>query len=261
MKGKESRNSIKNIAYLDDIKKLIESFDYVVGVDEVGRGCIAGPLVVCAVVLRTSTYIEGVKDSKLLSPKQRERLLPLIVQKVEDIGIGFLSNKFIDDFGMGISIRVGILEALSNLNRMPKLIITDYVNIKSEAFENFLKGSNLPTSKLSRYREIYERLRKLDWMSLFKEQDDKYIFYLSLKKADVFIHSVSVASVVAKVLRDRYMRHISSKYPEYYFDRNKGYGTREHIKAIERNGVSKVHRLSFIHRKFYSQDVSDREFV
>lgn len=241
---KESRN------LNDDLKKLINNFEYVVGVDEVGRGCIAGPLVVCAVVVKPSTYIEGVKDSKLLSPKQRESLLSLIVQKVEDIGIGFLSNKFIDDFGIGISIRIAILEALSNLNRIPKLIITDYVNIKSETVENFLNSSNLPTSKLNRYKEIYGRLKKFDWATLFKERDDECIFYLSLKKADVFIHSVSIASVVAKVLRDRYMKHISRKYPEYHFDRNKGYGTREHIEAIEINGISDIHRLSFKYSKF-----------
>lgn len=225
---------------IEKVFEIMKNFDYVVGIDEVGRGCLAGPMFVCAVVMSPYIFIEGVKDSKLLSKKKRERLLPSIVKNVKHIGIGIVSNKEIDSFGMSVAIRLGIIRALSKLKYLPKLIITDYVNIKSKNFEIFLKNSNLKDKH--KYIDIYSKIRKYDDDLILDE--DGY-FYISVKKADLYVHPNSVASVVAKVLRDRYMSHISRKYPMYGFDRNKGYATREHISAIKSFGFSEVHRLSF----------------
>lgn len=226
---------------LEELEILMKSFDYVAGVDEVGRGCLAGPMFVCSVVVSPFVAVDGAKDSKLLSQAERERLLPKIIKSVSSVGIGVVSNKDIDRFGMSISLRLAILKSLSNLEFIPKLVITDYVDIKSVEFERFLRDSDIP--KKERYLEIYDKMRMLDIGSLFQ---DGVIWYVPVKKADRYVQANSMASIIAKVLRDRYMVHISKHYPGYGFDRNKGYGTREHILAIKRLGCSSLHRKSFL---------------
>lgn len=230
---------------ITDVVNLVGCFDYIVGIDEVGRGCIAGPLFVCSVIVSPSTKIDGVKDSKLLSPARREKLLPLIVRNVYDIGIGVASNNFIDRFGIGIALRIAMLESLANLKFLPKLIITDYVNITNKSFEKLLNTEQIcdwiGESKLKKLLNIYSSLEKFGNTSF----DEKKSCYISLKKADRYIHANSIASVVAKVLRDRYMKHISRKYPEYRFDKHKGYGTKEHLLLIKKYGLTDIHRKSF----------------
>ncbi|MEN2998591.1 MAG: ribonuclease HII [Brevinematia bacterium] len=228
-----------------DLTRLLKQFDYVVGIDEVGRGCIAGPMLVCAVIVDPSIVIEGVKDSKLLSPGKREKLLPEITKRVYDIGVGFVSNKEIDSFGIGIALRIAILKSLINLKFLPRLIITDYVDIKSKRFEDFLLARILPKEVLGKYLDIYSKLKKFDG----KVSEDGFSYYLPIKKADRYVHANSIASVVAKVLRDRYMRHVSVNYPEYRLDKNKGYCTRDHTFAIKKYGFSEIHRTSFVLKK------------
>ncbi|MCX8029289.1 MAG: ribonuclease HII [Brevinematales bacterium] len=219
---------------------LINEFEYIIGIDEVGRGCIAGPMFVCAVAIKPSTYINGVKDSKLLTPKKREELISIITKNIIDLGIGIASNKTIDKYGIGISLRLAILEAITNLKVEPRLIITDYVNLKNKSFSTFLLSSNLP--KKEKYIDLYNRINDFD-LKLLDNKNSYY--YISIKKADKYIHAVSMASIIAKVIRDRYMKHLSKKYPNYYFEKNKGYLTREHMFSIKKHGFSEVHRTSF----------------
>ncbi len=231
---------------IEEIKKLISSFDFVVGIDEVGRGSIAGPMFVCSVVLHRDSFIDGVKDSKLLSPSKRQKLLPKIVNSVRDIGIGVVSNKEIDKFGMSISLRLAIIRSLCNLKFLPSLLITDYVNIKDPKFSKFLEVETLP--KKEKYLNLYSKIVKFDKCNFFNGD----IGYLSIKKADRYIQANSMASIVAKVLRDRYMVHISNKYPWYGFNKNKGYATKDHIEAIKNYGLSDVHRTSFVIKDFHN---------
>lgn len=239
------KKSYKNFEWKpEEVKKLISNCDYVIGIDEVGRGAIAGPLIVCSLLQETTTFIDGVKDSKELSEKNRETIFQTIVKNSIRIGIGTVSNEFIDHYGMSISLRLAILKSLSNIfSSAPlrlKLIITDYVKIKNTEFELFLKN----TFKDPKLIEVYERLVQLNDPNQLNLLND-FIYYIPLKKADRDIHVVSSSSIVAKVIRDRYMKHISLKYPQYHFSKNKGYCSKEHIDAIKRFGLCKIHRVSF----------------
>jgi ribonuclease HII len=230
---------IKSFSY-EEVEKIIKTYsskgqEYICGIDEVGRGCVAGPLVVCAVVAKSSTFIEGVKDSKKLSSTQREKLFSKIINTIEDVGFGIVPNDFIDKFGMSNSIRLAILIALSNLKFIPNLIITDYINIRTKEFEFFLKN-------FFKNEKLINTLEKLSLYS-FNNSEVKYI---PLPKADDRIQIVSMSSILAKVTRDRLMKHLSKKYPQYLWDKNKGYLTEEHLKSIIQNGISPIHRKSFL---------------
>ncbi|MGC8870985.1 MAG: hypothetical protein ACP5PT_07865, partial [Brevinematia bacterium] len=126
---------------IEEVKKVIQNFNYIVGIDEVGRGCLAGPLLVCSLIQKPTTFINGVKDSKELTHKKREILFNNIIQNSYGVGIGIVSNKTIDEYGIGISLRLAILKSLSNLPFLPKLIITDYVKIRNKKFEGYLKNT------------------------------------------------------------------------------------------------------------------------
>ncbi|MFN4245284.1 MAG: ribonuclease HII [Brevinematia bacterium] len=226
---------------IEELEALIKSFEFVVGIDEVGRGCIAGPMFVCSVVIPTNLFIKGVKDSKILSKTKREKLFPRIVENVHNIGIGVVSNDEIDKFGMSISLRLAIIKSLINLKFLPKLIITDYVHIKNTKFGEFLETQILDKNKRDIYLSLYNKIQKFDEKTIFNDK----IYYISIKKADRYVHANSIASIIAKVLRDRYMNHISIKYPVYSLHKNKGYPSKEHIEAIKKYGLSNIHRKSF----------------
>ncbi len=168
------------------------------GIDEAGRGCLAGPLVVAGVVLKTP--IKGLDDSKKLTPKKREKLFP-IIQKNSLYKIIFTDNQTID--------KIGLSSALKNSIQEIKEYFSEY-KILMDGNTNF--GVN-----------------GVEWMI----------------KADTKVSEVSAASILAKVSRDRYMVKISQKYPEYGFDRHKGYGTKEHIDMIQKYGYTSLHRKSF----------------
>ena len=220
---------------LDEVKEIIAKYEYICGIDEVGRGCVAGPLFVCAVVIKNTTFLEGVRDSKKLSSKQRERLFSDIIKVASSIGFGVVSNDFIDQFGMSNSLRIAVLKALSNLEFIPQLIVTDFVNIKTKEFEFFLKNF---------YKD--EKIIKIfDKISIYGSNSSSRK-YIPIAKADDNIHAVSMASIIAKVTRDKLMKHISKKYPQYLWCRNKGYLTKEHFETIKKHGISPLHRKSFL---------------
>ena len=169
------------------------------GIDEAGRGPLAGPLVVAGVVL--CKKIDGLNDSKKLSPKKREELYKLITAS-SLYKIVFTNNQIIDDIGLSKALKNSI-EAIKNQFSSYKILMDGNTNFGVSGVE---------------------------WMI----------------KADAKIPEVSAASILAKVSRDKYMMKISQEYPQYNFQKHKGYGTKEHIEAIKLYGYSKLHRKSFI---------------
>jgi ribonuclease HII len=186
----------------------------ILGIDEVGRGPWAGPLVVGAVVLG-GVVIDGLTDSKKLSKKQRERLDIEIREKAAGFGLGWVSANEIDEIGLSQALALATKRAV-------KQIATSYNEIVIDGTTNFLSGTN-------------------------KEQ-----YVTTMKKADLLVPSVSAASIVAKVARDNYMILQDDIYPGYGFKRHVGYGTATHRAAINKLGVTPLHRLSVAPLKKYA---------
>jgi ribonuclease HII len=185
----------------------------IVGIDEVGRGAWAGPLVVGAVLLGGET-IEGLTDSKLLSRKERVRLDGEIRQRAQGIGLGWVSARQIDQIGLSEALKLASRRALAHIHHEYKEIIID----------GTIRLIDSPKVTL-------------------------------MKKADLLVPSVSAASIVAKVARDNYMKHLDGVFPGYAFNGHVGYGTAAHRQAIDTNGVTPIHRLSFAPLKKYQTTV------
>ncbi len=182
----------------------------IVGIDEVGRGPWAGPLVTGAVVL--GTEIEGLTDSKKLSAKRRSELAEEIHAKALGVGLGWVEATEIDTLGLGSALEVACRRAV-------------------ETLELAYPGA---------YSEII-----IDGTINFLKNTGKGAYVTTMKKADLLIPSVSAASIVAKVARDTYMEEQDILYPLYGFKSHVGYGTALHRAAIEKYGVTPLHRLSF----------------
>ena len=176
----------------------------VVGLDEVGRGPLAGPLTVAAVVLPDEPQIEGLDDSKKLSPKRREELAARIEQAASAIGLCHIEPARIDADGMAMCLKAAFADALLQCGIEPDAVLVD--------------GNPL---------HIHP-----------KEQN--------VVKGDGKVACIAAASIYAKVARDALMVELAERYPAYGFERNKGYGTAEHIAAIREVGPSPVHRMSFL---------------
>ncbi len=179
----------------------------ILGIDEVGRGPWAGPLVVGAVVLNTAV-IDGLTDSKKLSAKQRTILAQHIVESEAAIGLGWVHADELDRIGMSASL----IEATK---RAVRQIHTPYNEIVIDGTVNFLSGTPLGS------------------------------YVTTLKKADLLIPAVSAASIVAKVARDEYMSQMDTVFPGYGFTAHAGYGTQKHRDAITELGLTPLHRQSF----------------
>jgi ribonuclease HII len=175
----------------------------VVGIDEVGRGCWAGPVVAGAVIL--AEPIAGLRDSKLLSKKQREALAIIIHDQALAVGLGWVDPATIDKQGLTKAVSLAMRQALAQ--------ITDaYDRVIIDGNYNFLPGNP-------------------------KVQ--------TIIKADDSVPAVSAASIVAKVARDKYMKEIAANYPDYGFERHVGYGTALHLQKLKLHGISNLHRRSF----------------
>lgn len=181
----------------------------ILGIDEVGRGPWAGPLVVGAVIL--GCEIEGIADSKKLSLKKRLELDEKIREKAKAVGLGWVSAREIDALGLASALHLACKRAIEEIDTLG----VAYHEIIIDGTVNFLK--NTPKGQ----------------------------FVTTLKKADSLVPSVGAASIVAKVARDNYMKDQAKIYPEYGFGTHVGYGTAAHIAAIETLGVTPLHRLSF----------------
>lgn len=181
-----------------------------VGIDEVGRGCWAGPLVAGAVILREP--IEGLRDSKKLSKKRRESLTIEIYEKAY-IGLGWVRADEVDDLGLTKAVQLAMLRAMKVLHEQ----VTVYDEIIIDGNHNFFAN-----------------------VQGFKTEN-----ITTLIRADDLVPAVSAASIAAKVARDDYMAEISSQYPDYKFDVNVGYGTATHQAALKLHGVTNLHRKSY----------------
>jgi ribonuclease HII len=179
----------------------------ILGIDEVGRGPWAGPLVVGAVVLGGET-IEGLTDSKKLSKKRREAFDVIIRKQAAGYGLGWVDASELDEIGLPAALRLATKRAVEQIS-------TPYHEIIIDGTINFLANTS-----------------KADYVK-------------TMPKADLLIPSVSAASIIAKVARDTYMAEQDSIYGGYNFASHVGYGTAAHVAAIEKNGVTPLHRLSF----------------
>lgn len=195
----------------------------ILGIDEVGRGPWAGPLVVGAVVLGGAEIV-GLTDSKKLSKKQREVLAPQILTNAAAVALGWVSAEELDEVGMSEALRLATRRAV-------KQIAVPYHEIIIDGTINLLAGTPL----------------------------EKYV--TTLPKADLLVPSVSAASIVAKVARDTYMSEQDDAYPGYGFSRHAGYGVAAHRLAIERLGVTPLHRLSFAPLKKYRTNLPEAQPV
>lgn len=179
----------------------------ILGIDEVGRGSWAGPLVVGAVVLG-GAEIDGLTDSKKLTKIQRQKMDIEIREKATGFGLGWVDAKTIDEIGLAKSLEIATKLAVEQVK-------APYHEIIIDGTVNFLATTN------------------------------KGQYVTTLKKADLLIPSVSAASIIAKVARDKFMEEQEKLYPGYKFDRHVGYGTEAHRKAIDKLSVTPLHRLSF----------------
>jgi ribonuclease HII len=187
-----------------------EGYEFVLGLDEAGRGPLAGPVVAGGVVItKESEIIPTVRDSKKMTKKQREEAFEKIKDSVLAYGIGIVGPSEIDRVGIQKAVlkaMVTVLEVIEGkLNEKIDYIIADGPNILS-----------IPRYKMDK-----------------------------IKEGDLYHYSISAGSVLAKVTRDRIMRGYHKKYPEYGFNTHVGYGTKKHIEAIKKFGITKIHRKSF----------------
>lgn len=177
----------------------------VCGVDEAGRGPLAGPVFAAAVVLPKDFIIEGVNDSKKLTEKKREELFKIIKEKSLAYSIASASEKEIDEINILNATFLAMQRAIENLKIKPDFALID--------------GNRLPKLEI----------------------DAK-----SVIKGDSLSESIAAASILAKVERDKYMLKMSKIYPEYFFEKHKGYGTKLHVEMLKKYGPSKIHRKSFL---------------
>ena len=176
----------------------------IAGVDEAGRGPLAGPVVAAAVIVDPARRIRGVADSKVLTPERRAELYDVIYARALAVGVAIVDHETIDRINILEATRVAMRQALAALSIPPELVITDYI-----------PGLALACPQRN------------------------------LVDGDARCASVAAASIVAKVTRDRLMLEADTKFPEYGFARHKGYGTPEHLAALDRLGPCPLHRRTF----------------
>jgi ribonuclease HII len=185
-------------------------YNYIACIDEVGRGCLAGDVMACAIIMPKDCLIPGVKDSKKLSPKKREELYSIILGKSIAVGIGKVEAKIIDEINIKEATRLAMKEAVLNLkDKNGQGILPDYVLIDAESI-----AMDIPQE--------------------------------SIIKGDEKSHGIQCASIIAKVYRDNLCKDWDKEYPGYKIYKNKGYGTLEHREAIKKLGPSTIHRKTFL---------------
>ena len=199
----------KNDIVIDKLKyekeQLSLGYKFIAGVDEVGRGPLAGPVVCAAVIMPLDDIIDGVDDSKKLSEKKREKLFDIIKDKAISYSIEFVYEDEIDEINILNATKKCMARAINNLNITPDICLVDAVD-------------------------------KLDTDVMLKP----------IIHGDALSYNIGAASILAKVTRDRYMVEMSKIYPEYGFEKHKGYGTKQHMDTLRQIGPCKIHRRSFI---------------
>ena len=180
---------------------------YIAGVDEAGRGPLAGPVCAAACILPRNLEIPGLNDSKKLSPKARDSLYDIIINSAVSYGIAFATVAEIESLNILNATFLAMNRALSQLSPQPALALID---------GNRNSGISIPSR--------------------------------CVVKGDSLCADIAAASVLAKVTRDRYMLTMAEQYPEYGFEKHKGYGTAQHYAALRQFGPSSIHRPSFLRK-------------
>ena len=206
-KALKLQKEIERTESLKVYEKQYEDMGFVCGIDEVGRGPLAGPVVACACVLPKDSKILYLNDSKKLSEKKREELYEVIMREAVSVGIGMRSPQRIDEINILNATYEAMQEAISKLSVTPAVLLNDAVTIPG-----------IPNT----------------------------IKQVPIIKGDAKSVSIAAASIVAKVTRDRLMVEYDKEYPQYKFASNKGYGTKDHIDALKEIGKCPIHRDSFI---------------
>ena len=203
MKEKEEERLI----HLKQMEKELyqKGFQTIAGIDEAGRGPLAGPVVVAGVIMPKDSMIEGVNDSKKVSEKKREKLYDLILEEAISYSVAVIGQDCIDDINILNATKQGVSTVVEELDVRPDLILLDALT----------------------------------------HIDTKGIPYDSIIKGDAKCYCIAAASILAKVTRDRIMRQWDEIYPQYGFAKHKGYGTAAHIAAIKEYGLCPIHRRSF----------------
>lgn len=186
-------------------EKYNEGYKIICGVDEAGRGPLAGPVYAAAVILENGQTIEGVNDSKKLSEKKRELLFDKIINECKDYSIGTASEKEIDELNILQATFLAMKRAVDGLSVKPDCALVD--------------GNQIPNLDCD---------------------------VTTVVKGDAKSESIAAASILAKVSRDRYMLEMAEKYPQYGFEKHKGYGTKLHYEMIEKYGICDIHRKTFL---------------
>lgn len=189
-----------------------EGFTCICGIDEAGRGPLAGPVFAAAVILNPADCIEGINDSKKLSEKKRELLFDQIRTRAAAYAIASASVEEIEEINILQATFLAMRRAVDALNPTPELLLVD--------------GNRLPPDLSAPARYVI--------------------------KGDALSASIAAASILAKVSRDRYMLEMAQQYPQYAFEKHKGYGTSAHYEALRTYGPSSIHRMSFL-KKFYAK--------
>ncbi len=187
-----------------DKQFLNENVKYIAGIDEVGRGPLAGPVVTACVVMPYDEMIDGVFDSKKVSAKNRARLYNEILEKAISVSVSLADNLRIDDINILNATKECMADCFNHSKVKPDLLMIDAVKLN-----------------------ICENEK-------------------SIIKGDATSYAIACASIIAKVYRDNLMVGYAKQYPQYDFEHNVGYGTKKHVEAIKQNGITPIHRLSFL---------------
>ena len=203
MKEKE----LERLTKLKEIEKelYVKGFQTIAGIDEAGRGPLAGPVVVAGVIMPQDSMIEGVNDSKKVSEKKREKLYDAILEEALSYSVAIIGQDVIDEINILNATKQGVTKVVEELEIKPDLILVDALT----------------------------------------HIDTKGIPYDAIIKGDAKCYQIAAASILAKVTRDRIMRQWDEIYPQYGFMAHKGYGTAKHIVAIKEYGLCPIHRRSF----------------
>ena len=187
-----------------------KGYKNICGIDEVGRGCLFGDVVSCAIIMPKDDFIEGVNDSKKLSPKKREELYPKILESCLAVGIGRANPDIIDKVNIKMATHISMINALENLrDKEGKKVSADCVLIDAETIETG-------------------------------------IFQKAIIKGDESCYTIACASIIAKVYRDNLCDKWAEKYPHYGIEKHKGYATKYHRDALKAYGPTEMHRKSFL---------------
>ena len=181
-----------------------EGAKLIAGVDEAGRGPLAGPLVIAAVVMPEEFFISGLNDSKQISASKRDKLYDEILQKALSVSVNVVSISNIDELNIYRATQQGMAEVLLHLDKKPDVALIDAMPVEAGDIKT-----------------------------------------VSLVHGDALSASIAAASIIAKVTRDRIMEKLDTLYPAYKFANNKGYGSKEHMQAIDMEGVTEWHRRSY----------------